>query len=393
MSNTRYIMFKDTPVAKIQGFNVEILDYDRLPFDLRTKDLDFDMIFHGWTEKRTLNIGKTNAKAITTSLGIAQSNTYAIGALMHFVQFTDCYWIKKEDEELSWEDVSPFRNPLNVLLSKVALTGEHENLKALVFTNHLASPDVSAQGLAAKCLVFDEGRLCLYKISKAEIAASQILDQIGSPFCGMFRHVIYKEAPVDKINAVASKERLDAIKNRNEKIAQCRIMTDEECSLLSWEAFCVGCELHDKDPYEEMKKIEEAESRFHGMNIADYILGNDDRHLENWGFLVDNSTGKIVKMAPLYDHDHAFSDGDLICQTTEEEMSLLDAATKGLEYFRSLGDFNNDLMETLKNKLTEKPEMLSDEKWANLLDRVNVLKDKEQELNEKELGEKTDYDD
>ena len=37
--------------------------------------------------------------------------------------------------------------------------------------------------------------------------------------------------------------------------------------------------------------------------------------------------------------------------------------------------------------------MLSDEKWANLLDRVNVLKDKEQELNEKKLGEKVGYDD
>ena len=94
-------MYKDIPVARIQGFDVDIIHYERLPFDLRTEGLDFDMIFHGWTEMRIMNIGRTNAKSITAALGISQNNTYAYGKLLHFTQFTDCYWIKGEMSALA----------------------------------------------------------------------------------------------------------------------------------------------------------------------------------------------------------------------------------------------------------------------------------------------------
>lgn len=37
------------------------------------------------------------------------------------------------------------------------------------------------------------------------------------------------------------------------------------------------------------------------MVVCDYVLANMDRHLGNWGFLVDNSTQEIASFAPLYD--------------------------------------------------------------------------------------------
>lgn len=39
------------------------------------------------------------------------------------------------------------------------------------------------------------------------------------------------------------------------------------------------------------------------MIIADAVMLNQDRHLGNFGFIVENDTGKIVKTAPLYDHN------------------------------------------------------------------------------------------
>ena len=39
------------------------------------------------------------------------------------------------------------------------------------------------------------------------------------------------------------------------------------------------------------------------MLIADAVILNQDRHLGNFGFIVENDTGKIVATAPLYDHN------------------------------------------------------------------------------------------
>ena len=46
------------------------------------------------------------------------------------------------------------------------------------------------------------------------------------------------------------------------------------------------------------------------MCIIDYIIGNPDRHLRNWGFIQDDSTGNLIGLAPLFDHDRSFEETD-----------------------------------------------------------------------------------
>lgn len=44
------------------------------------------------------------------------------------------------------------------------------------------------------------------------------------------------------------------------------------------------------------------------MCIVDYLISNSDRHGKNWGFYVNNDTGKIVSCHPLFDHNNAFDE-------------------------------------------------------------------------------------
>lgn len=39
------------------------------------------------------------------------------------------------------------------------------------------------------------------------------------------------------------------------------------------------------------------------MLVADALILNQDRHLGNFGFLINNDTGVIIGTAPLYDHN------------------------------------------------------------------------------------------
>ena len=51
--------------------------------------------------------------------------------------------------------------------------------------------------------------------------------------------------------------------------------------------------------YEKLGYINELSD----MLVVDALILNTDRHLDNFGFLIDNDTGIIIGTAPLYDHN------------------------------------------------------------------------------------------
>jgi hypothetical protein len=52
----------------------------------------------------------------------------------------------------------------------------------------------------------------------------------------------------------------------------------------------------------QMKKDMGDIKPFYDMCFLDFIIENSDRHLNNWGFSIDNKTLKIAGFAPLWDN-------------------------------------------------------------------------------------------
>ena len=57
-----------------------------------------------------------------------------------------------------------------------------------------------------------------------------------------------------------------------------------------------------KDVLRKMKKLG-LEEKVKQMFVIDAVILNQDRHKNNFGFIVDNRTQEIVTMAPLFDHN------------------------------------------------------------------------------------------
>ena len=75
------------------------------------------------------------------------------------------------------------------------------------------------------------------------------------------------------------------------------------------------------------------------MNILDYLVGNTDRHWENWGLLVDNETNQPVRLHDLMDFNRAFQQCDTLdganCLTVgKRNLSQREAA---VEAVRNIG--------------------------------------------------------
>lgn len=62
--------------------------------------------------------------------------------------------------------------------------------------------------------------------------------------------------------------------------------------MVTFEEFSIFCAAYGLNPYEEAKRIDY--TFYLKMQIADYLLNNNDRHVQNWGFLMDNATGKLI---------------------------------------------------------------------------------------------------
>lgn len=102
-------------------------------------------------------------------------------------------------------------------------------------------------------------------------------------------------------------------------------------------AFEIYAQNHDLDVLGECLRIDK--ETYYGMNILDYLVGNTDRHPENWGLLVDNQTNEYISLYPIMDFNQSFGSYDTIdganCQTVyPEKMTQRESA---IEAVRNVG--------------------------------------------------------
>ena len=76
--------------------------------------------------------------------------------------------------------------------------------------------------------------------------------------------------------------------------------------------------------------------KIYKMIIFDILIGNSDRHQDNWGLMFDKDC-KLTGLTPIFDFDHAFKApleyNSLSHQLlTGEMVSMLDVAKKAVKY-------------------------------------------------------------
>lgn len=204
----------------------------------------------------------------------------------HALSLNDTFWVKRSNQiDLDWNKVSLYRNKFNNTIAKIAFDGGMygENFSS-------TSPEFTTGGTFAKCWVRENGVIKLVKRGStgainaglepySEFYCSQILEAL------QIKHVDYK------------------LTNKNKKIAtKCNLFTSEEYGLIPYSALSKNGNIGQIVNFYKEKGLYEYIS---SMFIADSIMFNEDRHLGNFGFIVNNNTNKIEDTAPLYDHNIA----------------------------------------------------------------------------------------
>lgn len=90
----------------------------------------------------------------------------------------------------------------------------------------------------------------------------------------------------------------------NQRVTKSKLISSESYSLVSKMTFDMYASHHNLNALEICKKLDPI--AYYGMNIIDYLVGNTDRHTENWGLLINNANNQYESLYPLMDFNQSF---------------------------------------------------------------------------------------
>ena len=319
-----YLMHKDRKVVFFDfGGNVKILNKKFLPYGLYIEEkndvetcTNNSLNITNWLARRVITIDRKYSKEIYNFLNIAQNSDDRTKAEFsisyHSLSLADVYWVKGIDEKISFNKINLYDNSLSNAFVDVFLRGKGLTIDK----KDLDSKDISTSGQCPKAWVREKNKkLVLYKDGNVNEVKNEVL---ASKIVSCF-----------KVNAV--QYRLDTYEKK--LVSKCDIITSKEYSLLNAFDLKIYCMNHDIDFYEYILKLDKY--NYHMMNIIDYLIGNNDRHPNNWGVLIDNRTNKILRLYSLMDFNKAFKNYNNIsggkCLTTKESMSQMEAAVEAVK--------------------------------------------------------------
>lgn len=156
----------------------------------------------------------------------------------------------------------------------------------------------------------------------------------------------------------------DLLKKEGKIVTKCKLVNNKDYSIVDSLDISVWCERTNKHFIEFAKNINP--DLFYKTIVIDYLCSNIDRHSGNWGFFMNNKTGELLDIHPLFDHNNTFDGKDMTgeqiieCQLLPGK-SLKDAAYYAIKHcdFRCIKPITRDMFfndiayESFMNRATE----------------------------------------
>lgn len=234
-----------------------------------------------WLERRKASKHNASLKKLMQECGCSTKSGFI--KVTHAASLNDTFWVKSDKEDVTWEDISLYRNNFNETISKLAFEGI--GLYGLQFSD--TSPELSTEGSFKKCWKREDGDIFLYKRG-SEGARNSGLEPYGEVMASEIASQLCKNA----VN-------YDLVYLHKKLASKCKLFSSEELGYVPMARLPLKNKSLDNllTYYESI----DSEDDFRRMIVLDSITFNVDRHLGNFGVLIDNDTQKILKIAPEFD--------------------------------------------------------------------------------------------
>ena len=295
------MMHQNDPVAEIDVRNEnessqyilirDEINPNKLPFQVKSTRQEFrDRVLQTWMERRIIPKNRYGIGRLYLELG--SGNRLKNSLESYGMNLTDNYWFKKKDSYEKWADINFYQHKFSYDVGNFMLMANDK------ITDRV-SPDLTTNGKLRKAWRQIKGNTYLIKAASGndgmepfnEVAACELM-------------LRFKTLPVVKY-------KLDNINGNFVSICQNFLSPGQE--------FVPAGDIYStakKDkillPDQHLKSrckyyhIPGAVDFIDKMRLFDFIIGNQDRNLGNFGFIRDVKTDKFIGAAPLFDNASSF---------------------------------------------------------------------------------------
>lgn len=258
-----------------------------------------------WLLQRKVPNNRTFVESLLDAISDTE-NPYRYLDVTYGLSLNDTFWVKPMSSSVSWSDVNLYNNPFSEIVAGIAFTGEDSHIKGIVTT-----PEYTTNGMLRKCWHRENDVIYLYKGSTpryangglealSEVYASQIAAAMG------LAHVEYKLTTF-----------------HDQLVSACPLFTSEQIGYMPISGLLDEAMSRDELMlYDKQYDIASLYGimPFSDMMVFDALIHNTDRHLNNFGVLINNKSNRILGPAPLFDHGNS-----LFYNITDDEYSDLNA--------------------------------------------------------------------
>ena len=301
----------------------DIYDIDFAPVILKNvynKEENLKVILSNWFKGRGIPLWRDNLDLLLAKLNISAPTELLDKAFG--LSLSDQYWIKPYDSRIEYKDINFFEHDFKDTEFIDATFSNNTETSTKI---SLISPNNTTDGRLKKTWIIDGNKRYLLKGGYKnevlqpfnEVLASMISKRLG------FNYVSYN---------------LEIVKDK--VVSKCECFIDKNTELVS--AYQILYNNCDKDnAYEayidllEKKGIKDARSSLENMFILDYIMLNEDRHLNNFGIIRNVETLDWIGTAPIFDTGESLN----IIDYSDEEVIINGEG----RFFYNINNFDNIL--------------------------------------------------
>lgn len=296
--NTEVLVGDYDPVIKAFFSIIEIKNIDYAPVIIKSAykmNKDFRLELNFWFRGRGIPTFRDRLDILLARLDVLTPDELLDKA--YGLSLSDQYFLKPCDSDIKYDDINFFDHDFD---SAEFLEASFSSTnKAIVTDLVLKTPNNTTDGMLRKSWIIENKKRYLLKAGYKgdylqpfnEVLASMICERLG------FDHVKYT---LDVVN--------------NNVVSKCLCFIDKDTEFVPASQLMYGLKkYHDKNDYEEYVNlldkngVKNAREKVENMYVVDFLILNDDRHLNNFGIVRNVNTLEWVDVAPIFDNGQALN--------------------------------------------------------------------------------------
>ena len=273
----------------------EIKNIDYAPLIINKNKEDIIKVLNDWFKGRGIPLWRDKLDLLLHRLNISTPSELLDKAFG--LSLSDQYWLKPYNLDICYDDMNFFDNDFDY--TEFMEASLSKNSKIITNDKALRTPNNTTDGMLKKAWIIENGTRYLLKGGYKnellqpfnEVLASEICTRLG------FNHVEYS---IDTYKDIV--------------VSKCPCFINKDTELITCHQIRSDMKRHnDINDYEEYIKvlenhgIKDARIKLENMFILDFLIVNEDRHLNNFGIIKDINTLKWIDVAPIFDNGQSLN--------------------------------------------------------------------------------------